>query len=275
MGDEVRATVEFADIRRSVAAHEVVVRGRRYFLAEQDLLLDEAGLDEYAQHAAAASHRPEDAPPQLAFVDRGRRLLARTRSGKVVRWRDGLTLGYAVERASFDSAREYREVTDNLRQAALAWQEVCGVRFEQRADLDGEPVTAGDGGPLFVVAREDNGGKLIAAAFFPDDPPARRALVIDPSYFAASLPFDRVGVLRHELGHVLGFRHEHIRLEGWRGCQPEPLADTMPLTAYDSQSVMHYLCDGVGSPMLELTETDREGAQRVYGPPYGQFDLVS
>jgi len=45
------------------------------------------------------------------------------------------------------------------------------------------------------------------------------------------------GVFRHELGHVLGLRHEHIRAPGtfctedssWRG-----------VTAYDSASVMHY-----------------------------------
>ena len=63
---------------------------------------------------------------------------------------------------------------------------------------------------VFTVRHVDAGGQFIAAAFFPTYPPLRRRVLIDPSYFADDLSFDRVGVLRHELGHVLGFRHEHI-----------------------------------------------------------------
>ena len=120
----------------------------------------------------------------------------------------------------------------------------------------------------------DSGGRFIAAAFFPNDPPARRRVLIDPSFFDPDLQFDPVGGLRHELGHVLGFRHEHIRSGAPPACPQEDTFDTVDLTQYDPQSVMHYFCGGVGSPDLAITEVDRKGAQRVYGLPRGSFAFV-
>jgi hypothetical protein len=113
------------------------------------------------------------------------------------------------------------------------------------------------------------GGALIAAAFFPNDPVDRRRVIIDPVYYAADLGFDRVGILRHELGHVLGFRHEHIRSQAPPLCPDEETDGVLNLTDYDPQSVMHYFCGEVGSRELTITELDRIGAQVVYGPPLG------
>jgi len=271
----VATEVDFTQIRARVGAKVVHIRGKRFYVAEGDLLLDDEGLTEYAHRQAAAAQKPDAPPPDHTFVERRRRLLAITRAGKVVRWRDGLALTYAVDRSSFARARDYKTVSANMREATRAWQDVCGIRFEHREALDGLPATEQVVQSMFVVVSEDAGGEFIAVGFFPIDPPDRRVVAIDPSYFAASLEFDPVGVLRHELGHVLGFRHEHIRRAGWMGCQPEDLDETKALTEYDSKSVMHYLCDGIGSPSLELTEVDREGAQSVYGPPLGSFELVS
>ena len=113
---------------------------------------------------------------------------------------------------------------------------------------------------MFVVREFDADGKFIASAFFPNDPVERRRADIDPSYYTTS--FDKVGVLRHELGHVLGFRHEHIRNEAPPVCPNEPLWDTKVLTKYDPKSVMHYFCGGVGSNALKISELDRKGARR-------------
>ena len=69
-------------------------------------------------------------------------------------------------------------------------------------------------------------------------------------------------MLRHELGHTLGFRHEHTRPEAgtcfedtsWRA-----------LTAYDSASVMHYpQCNGTQKGDLVLTSLDNQGASSLY-----------
>jgi hypothetical protein len=82
-------------------------------------------------------------------------------------------------------------------------------------------------------------------------------------------------VLRHELGHVLGFRHELIRSGAPAVCPKEPLWDARPLTDYDPQSVMHYFCGGVGSSSLRITELDRVGAQQVYGPSLNNIHFAA
>jgi hypothetical protein len=255
---------EFEALRSRIRARTVTVAGSRRYVAEGDLLLDEAELDEYVQRRVEAEAEPESAPRDHEFVDSRQRLLAATRGGRIVRWRDGFVLTYALTDGGF-SPLQAELLRTNMREAARAWEGACGVRFAEVPADGGEP-------PLFRVVPTE-GGELYAAAFFPDWSPDRRLLVVDPSYFGPSLPFDRIGVLRHELGHVLGFRHEHIR-RWWLDCDPESMGDTKALTEYDSQSAMHYLCEGLGSPSLELTDVDREGAQRVYGPPLGEFELV-
>jgi hypothetical protein len=37
---------------------------------------------------------------------------------------------------------------------------------------------------------------------------------------------------------------------------------------------MHYFCGGVGSRDLAITDVDRAGSQKVYGPPFTSFELI-
>jgi hypothetical protein len=75
------------------------------------------------------------------------------------------------------------------------------------------------------------------------------------------------------LGHVLGFRHEHIRSGAPADCPQEGTSDAINLTEYDPRSVMHYFCGGIGTQEMKLTEVDRQGAQAVYGPPQDKFQF--
>jgi hypothetical protein len=265
--------VDYQTIRQKLLERPVTVRGKRYYVAETDLLLDEAQVIAHARMRADARSDPMNPPKNQAFIDKRQRLLAISRNGRIVRWNAGLTLTYAIDESTFAKA-EYQTVRANMRDATAAWAGVCGIRFEHREGQDHAGGTA-TRDALFTVSKTDAGGEFIAAAFFPTDPPDRRAVVIDPSYFAPALGFDTVGVLRHELGHVLGFRHEHIREGAPAGCLHEELEDTTAVTRYDPQSVMHYLCGGLGSPELQLTDVDQEGAKVIYGPPFTTFEMVS
>lgn len=257
----------------------VEMDGKTLYVAEGDTLLDLDQLRIYAEvreheiKAREAAKRADATGFGPTYVDEpSRGLVANTKNGKIVRWKPGAVLTYRVARESFGgSDANYQLVVDAMRKACAAWEETCGVNFEHRSALDARP-GVGPEGLLFVVRQLDANGKFIASAFFPSDPVERRRVLIDPSYY--NTDFDKIGVLRHELGHVLGFRHEHIRNEAPPVCPNEPLWDARVLTAYDPSSVMHYFCGKVGSNALSITALDRRGAQQVYGPPLAGAALV-
>lgn len=243
------------------AAH-VTIDENTYTIVEGDLRLDDTELFAYAVRRAAALNQPplEIKPEPLVAVTDD--------SGRLVRWKKGLLLTYAVLRSTFSTQAQYESIVQGMREATAAWEAACGINFKYCKEFDGQPYTAGPSPDvIFRVALVNAGGEFIAMAFFPNQPPSRRMVYIDPSYFSPHSSFDPVGVLRHELGHVLGFRHEHIRPDAPTGCREEDLTNTANLTPFDSHSVMHYLCGGAGDPKLNLTDYDRQGARHVYGPP--------
>jgi hypothetical protein len=253
-------------------ARTVEIDGRTFYVLESDLLLDEAQLEEYA----GARDRGDSPVVVEADVDGGEthKLLGISRNGKMLRWRPGKVLSYYVARETFPDDAAYRTAREAVRSAAEAWMEVCGVNFEYLAEMDGDPQARSERA-VFSVKYIDVKGRFIAAAFFPGDPPERRVVIIDPSFYRPGLSFDRTGVLRHELGHVIGLRHEHIRDQAPVACDDEPLWDVFPLTEeYDPHSVMHYLCGGAGQRDLEITELDRTGVVRLYGLPLSKFELI-
>jgi hypothetical protein len=247
----------------------VNVDGETYYVAEGDLLLDEDQLFLYSLERKAKEM--QRLIGTLEPIGREGELLGITVGGKLVRWKPGLNLSYCVLKNTFTSEAEYQLMRDNMLKATQDWEKTCGVKFEYKADLDNNTTTQ-PADVLFTVRQIDAGGQFIAAAFFPNDPPARRRVLIDPSYFTTG--FDKVGVLRHELGHVLGFRHEHIRSGAPADCPDESTTNTFPFSAYDPKSVMHYFCGGVGSTQLAISDVDKTGSQMLYGLPLDSFRYV-
>ncbi|WP_437679672.1 hypothetical protein [Sorangium sp. So ce131] len=241
--------------------------GKLYYIAEGDLLLEAAQLADYVGHAADVE------PPSVPTGPGGEGLVGILEDGKIVRWPPGFVITYCVLRASFPDDDAYAMVRAGMMAATRDWEETCGVMFRHVSELDGSTRRPDD--VVFPVIHHDACGRFVAVAFFPSDPVEKRWLLVDPCFFSPSLRFDPVGVLRHELGHVLGFRHEHIRTGAPPVCPKEDRSRTIDLTAYDPRSVMHYFCGGVGSPDLKITEVDVEGAQRVYGMPLSRFRMAA
>lgn len=169
------------------------------------------------------------------------------------------SLTYCVS-STFGS--RHARVVAAMEEAAGAWEAAADIDFIHVDTEDGE-CNEGNDNVLFDV-RPVSHGSYLARAFFPDDERPDRNVLIDESSFTTSGNLMLEGVLRHELGHTLGFRHEHTRPESGTCFEDE---DWVPLTDYDPFSVMHYpQCNGQGDWSLTLTHKDRNGAACLYGP---------
>ena len=259
----------------------ILVDDEKFTVVEGDLVLDvdQKSLWQEAQDARQAAFTSKSTLEAAGFKElavneansASATLVGIVQDGKLVRWSPNTVLSYCVLQHTFPRQEWYEEIVTNMQLATQAWEAICGVRFEYVPDLDASNSVRPDG-VLFPVRYIGAGGAFIAAAFFPNDPVNRRRVLIDPSYFTTT--FDHVGVLRHELGHVIGFRHEHIRSGAPAVCPHEDTTGTINLTNYDPKSVMHYFCGNVGSRKLEITQVDTMGAQKLYGPPLGTFELL-
>ena len=182
--------------------------------------------------------------------------------GRDDRWSNSAktNITYCVSRSSFGS--RYNTVVSAMNSATGAWEAASGVNFVHASQYDSS-CNASQTGVVFDV-RQTSGAGYLARAFFPSSSRRSRNVIIDSSSFGNISPYSLTGILRHELGHTLGFRHEHTRPEAgacfennsWRA-----------LTSYDSASVMHYpQCNGSNRGDLVLTSRDKSGAAALYGP---------
>jgi hypothetical protein len=172
-------------------------------------------------------------------------------------------LTYCINTSSFGAktVRATREVAE----AARAWELAANVDFIHVPSEDGSDCNGDNDDVLFAVMDIPLGK---ASAFLPSAPADERELWIDMDYFDASSAEPNqttVGVFRHELGHILGLRHEHTR-SPTSSCIEDD--EWEALSTYDGRSVMHYKhCPGgVTTSGPQLTQRDIMGIAKLYGP---------
>jgi len=72
------------------------------------------------------------------------------------------------------------------------------------------------------------------------------------------------------LGHLLGFRHEHI----WTHLTNESVGNAEAITTYDPDSIMHYQKlwdDQKNKTETKMSHLDIIGSQIIYGLPVDQI----
>jgi len=240
---------------------DITIRGKNYVVVDGDIVITKELFDE--KYKAVNDGLKELERTTQLRIHVGLLGMVDPRLGVPVRWAPDIArkLTYYINAPSFkDQNPDAALVARLMDLATKSWSNICGVFFQEVSTEDES---------IFVVSYRNDVyiEGLMASAFFPDDLPENRVLWIYKDFSRTG--YSMVGILRHELGHILGFRHEHIRLAAYDN--EETGGNRFEITPYDRNSVMHYVVPEGGSREGKLSKLDIEGAVFYYGVALNTF----
>lgn len=177
---------------------------------------------------------------------------------------DRLNVSFCVPTGAFGAQRG--RVVDFLYRAMSEWENAANVRFVHKTGQDAS-CTNTNANVKFNVRYDVN---TVGAMGYPSFPRASRELIVgNPTTWTDEF---LLAVLTHELGHGLGFVHEHFRVPGQTG-NCAGTENYRALTGYDNMGALHYIdCPNYfdGTAPIQpnfISQWDTEGAQSVYEAP--------
>jgi hypothetical protein len=187
-------------------------------------------------------------------------LIVNTVNGRDDKWSASQALGltYCVS-TKFGTSKA--AVVNAMNQGAALWEgATTKVNFTYVPSADSD-CNVRNNSVVFSVEPTST-QQYIARAFFPSSADRSRNILVNAVSLQNSGNWEPGDILGHELGHTLGFRHEHTRPEAGTCFEDN---NWRPLTPYDSKSIMHYpQCNG-GSSDLEFQQSDADGVRALYG----------
>jgi len=125
--------------------------------------------------------------------------------GSIPRWKKGQVVQFAALAGGYPSPNHAIFSAYKLNEAAIQWNSLnVGVTFKWVSKLEDA---------AFVLAYGGDQGSVLARAFFPNSKDLNTLFVYRRAFDAAISPY-QTNIFLHELGHVLGLRHEFAAQEG-------------------------------------------------------------
>ncbi|PVH68135.1 zincin [Cadophora sp. DSE1049] len=125
--------------------------------------------------------------------------------GLIPRWKKGSTVNYTAYGRGYLGPDHAFYAAYRLYEAAEKWNNLdIGIKFKWVSKLEDA---------AFVLAYGGDGGSTLAKAFFPNDRDLNTVFVYQRA-FQAGFVNNMANIFLHELGHVLGLRHEFAAIEG-------------------------------------------------------------
>lgn len=141
--------------------------------------------------------------------------------GSIPRWKKGQVIQFAVLARGFPTSSHAIFSAYKLNEAAIQWNSLnIGVTFKWVSKLEDA---------AFVLAYGGDKGSVLARAFFPNSNDLNTLFVYQKAFDTAISPY-QTNIFLHELGHVLGLRHEFAAREG----------GAVPFGPTNPRSVMSY-----------------------------------
>ena len=254
------SSMSFEDFKATVY-REPAELGGKFIVNGDTSVLNEKHLQEFFETQVKGN--PGLRPTHLTRAH----LTVATAGGQDTVWNSAMQrqLTYCVS-STFGTRQA--QVIDSMDAAVGAWEVAADIDFIH-VDAEDDECDQRNPNVVFDVRPVNVNGRYLARAFFPNEPRASRNVLIDVSSFQLNPGgnLTLTGILRHELGHTLGFRHEHTRPEAGTCFEDN---DWRPVTDYDAFSVMHYpQCNGRGDWSLTLTHLDQNGVACLYGAAPG------
>ncbi|KAI1132408.1 hypothetical protein F5Y10DRAFT_231106 [Nemania abortiva] len=153
-------------------------------------------------------------------------------NGSIPRWVNGSTVKYIICGRSFTSHRLASLTTNKMVEATSMWQGI-GVRFEL--------TNCNDGATFQVVYRslpKDGPTDVCAESFFPQH--ERGTLFVYELALAGKNIESLANILTHEIGHILGLRHEFASDVVCEGSESTREQGSVLWGARNKNSVMNY-----------------------------------
>jgi len=141
--------------------------------------------------------------------------------GTIPRWKKGQVVQFAALANGYPSTSHAVFAAYKLNEAAIQWNSLeVGVTFKWVSNIQDA---------AFVLAYGGDQGGTLARAFFPNGQDLSTLFVYQRAFEPSRSPY-MTNVFLHELGHVLGLRHEFAALEG--GAVPFGVANDRSVMSY-------------------------------------------